>query len=623
VERVNAVRWSVEVNMVGLGHGSIMPLVKSQVEFYLETLLQLIRCDPLCSTSSKSLRRDIETVKSRVAAEGLSFLTKTLPKLGKALDLGLSSSLFSIPREFKSSHTNRSIPAFMQAYFKRVFDENGVLLDGASTEAVKHLRQCLFFWYKLELPYQPGDKMRVIASFIQTESELELASDTESDAIIAAASYVTRDVFAGFDPKDIIPRHGPGAVATGERLDSKWDFSRLYSGIHQVYPYYEYFVVGGSRELIDRLDWYKSLTRLDQGLAKVVLVPKDSRGPRLISCEPLEFQWIQQGLGRKLMSHLESFWMTKGNINFTNQSVNQELAKESSLSDAYSTIDLKDASDRVSTELVSRVFSQTPGLLGALLACRTSATTLPDGSVQGLKKYAPMGSALCFPVEAYIFWVLIVATMARELRLPPRLVGKRVFVYGDDIIIPRDWAHVSIQTLERFALKVNTSKCCITGPFRESCGFDAFKGEKVTPIRGKKLWTGRRSDGAAYASYISIMNSLHESGYESASLYLRKRIEEVYGLIPHGTSFSSFPCIQVTSPEEAEEFNLLHFKSRVSSRYQRVEFQLLTLKSRRLVSKLDGWPRMLRDVVSPSYDDPQAIVLPRSMSIKRGWASVY
>lgn len=577
---------------------------KSQFEFYLDLVCDLIRSDPLGLTSSKSLRRDIETVQSRYRHEGLSFLTKTLPKLGKALDQGLMSSRFSIPEEFKRSHESGSIPAFLQAYFKRVFDGSGYLLDSADPSVVQHLRQILFFAYKLEVPYQVKDEARVIESFIQTESELQLPSDEESNSILAAASYITRTVFSEFNPKDIVPRHGPGAVATGERLENKWVFSRLFRGIHQVYPYYEYFIVGGARELIDRLVWYKSLERLDEGRAKVVLVPKDSRGPRLISCEPLEYQWIQQGLGRKLMMHLESFWMTKGNINFTLQEINQDLALSSSLDDAFSTIDLKDASDRVSVALVERVFSQTPELLKALLACRTTATTLPDGRVIPLSKYAPMGSALCFPVEAYLFWVIMVAAICREYRLQPREVGKRLYVYGDDIVIPREWSSLCIQTLERFALRVNRTKCCIQGPFRESCGVDAFKGHQVQPARLRKLWTDRPGDGTAYAAYIALANRLGEKGYSSTANLIWGKLEKCYGPIPHGTRQASYPCKIVSDPEEAEAYNLKYFKTRNSSRYQRREFRVNLVKSKKLTTRLDGWLRLARNIVMGSGDDP-------------------
>jgi len=590
----------------------------------------LIQCDPL-HTSRKDLRADINTLVFRTEHEGLSFLTKTLPKLGKALDQGLMSGSFNLPREFHHSHELASIPAFMQEYFKLLFNELGELLDSASPDAVKHLRQVLYFAYKLETPYSVEDEERVISNFIQTEQELEFGSDHRTSQVIENAARITARIFEDFDPKDISPRHGPGAVATGERLDAKWDFSRLYRDIHQVFPYYDYFIVGKGRELLDRLEWYKSLTRLDHGQAKVVLVPKDSRGPRLISCEPLEFQWIQQGLGRKLMSHLERNYFTKGQINFTFQKVNQRLAIEGSLlSGSWSTIDLKEASDRVSLELVRAVFKDCPGILRALEACRTTETKLPDGRILSLKKYAPMGSALCFPVESYIFWVLMVSSEVSGGYKPSdspywssiKRVGEKIYVYGDDIIIREDMALRCIHHLERFALKVNVSKCCITGPFKESCGIDAFKGTVVTPLRLRKLWSGRVSDGTAYVAYVSLANALLQKGYKDTSDMIWEYLERVYGAIPYGTQNSSFPCRVISDPDEAERFNHARFRSRWNSRYQRLEFLVSNVLPKRKKSILNGWLRLTRDILMPQFGDPTDIVVPRSIRIKRGWAAV-
>jgi hypothetical protein len=591
----------------------------SHSEDYLDLVLSVLDQDPLGLHSRKDLDHDRRTLCDRFEAEGLSFLTKTLPLLGKALDLGLVETRLCVPREFKRAHQSTGIPAFLQAYFKRVFDVSGVLLESADPDAVKHLRQVLFMLYKLELPYSETAEQRVIANFVATERELELGSDSATDDLLAAASYIVRDVLVGFDPKDILPKHGPGAVATGEKLEEKWFFSRLYSAIHQVYPYYEYYIVGWGRELMDRLDWYRSLERRETGVAKVVLVPKDSRGPRLISCEPLEYQWIQQGLGRKLVSHLESFWMTKGQINFTNQEINRKLALESSLTKEFATLDLKEASDRVSVDLVKRLFAHNEQMLKALLATRTTATKLPDGSIQSLAKFAPMGSALCFPVEALCFWAVAVAAVARRFRLQRQEVGRRVFVYGDDIIVPVDWAPTVIEALELVRLKVNKSKCCVTGSFRESCGMDAFRGVSVTPTRIKKLWVETRS-ASTFAAYVAFANQMQAKGYTRTADLVWGRLEELYGLIPYGTPTSPYPCKIVSNQPLARALNRGRVKARWNADYQRMEHRVWTLKSRKLDTVLDDWARALRNMVSGRLDEPTRVVVPSSTIIQRRWS---
>lgn len=601
---------------------------KSQFDITVDLFTAMIRRDPLSVTSSKHLRADIATLEWRSLHEGMSFLTKSLPRLGKALDGGLEESRFTIPGDFGSSHRNRSVPAFMQTYFNLVFDEEGFLRDDCPPEAVKHLRQICYFAYKLESPYDKATEETVITSFVDTDAELSSlvvpGSSEDSSPLevsrLRQIQLITKDVFDGLDPRDIVPRHGPGAVATGEKLESKWTFVRKYSGIHSVYPYYDYFVVGGAREIGDRLRWYRSLIPLDEGCAKVVLVPKDSRGPRLISCEPLEYQFIQQGLGRKLMSWLEASPLTAGRVNFTHQTINRDLALSSSQTREWATLDLKDASDRVSLDLVRKVFHLTD-LTKFLEACRSHKTLLPDGREVTLNKFAPMGSALCFPVEAYCFWVIVVATLVSH-GLPLRRAAQLVKVYGDDIVVPTEYAELSIQCLEEHGLRVNRAKCCIKGFFRESCGMDAFKGVCVTPQRMRKPWTSRSVDGTAYTAYVSLANSLQREGYEEAALLLWKELEEVYGTIPVGLETSPFPCRIVKCYDYAVRYNRKRFRTRFNRQYQKIEFRVKNLRAEVRDSVLDDWPRALRGLVSPVFGDPSKVSVPRLTSVGSGWRGV-
>lgn len=599
------------------------PLKSRAHELYVGLCQQLICSGPPCVRRSANLRKDLETLTSRVQCEGLSFLTKTLPRLGKWFDQLLVENEVSPPPGF-ATKKGSSIPAFMQAYFTLVLDDDGRVRDNADPAVVSHIRQVCFVLYKLELPYSSEQEESVVDSFVQNERKLDtLDLESQSD-LLGLAARITGTVFSEFDSEDITPRHGPGSVATGEKLEEKWVFTRKYSSIHSVYPYYKYFVVGGAREILDRLEWYKSLRPLDRGIAKVVLVPKDSRGPRLISCEPLEFQWIQQGLGRKISHFLEfESPLTRGHVNFTNQEVNRQHALESSSSGFMSTIDLKDASDLVSVQLVERIFSKNSALLKRLLACRTAATLLPNGVVLDLQKYAPMGSALCFPVEAYIFWCVCTSAVVSQLGLPLKKVASEIYVYGDDIVIPTAWVSVCIQHLELVGLVVNKSKCCIKGSFRESCGMDAFKGVQVTPIRLKAPWTDRCTDGRAYVSYLEFSNHMEAKGYDRVAFYVRGQLERIYGVLPRGTSFSSFPCVRVSTPEEAFEFNSKYFRRRWNSALQRFEFKMLRTTSKKVASCLDSWPRLLRQQVLPTETATSTIVVPRSMGIKRGWSAVY
>lgn len=591
----------------------------SQVDFYVDLVSALILSDPL-ALSQKEAKRDAATIAARTSTESLSFLTKTLPKLGKAVDRGLEEGLLVPPAEFHLDRKQKGIPRFLAAYLSKVFNETGALRTNADPNALKHIRTVCYLMYKLEAPYRDDQINRVVDGFVKNEAEMLNQDLTPLNPILGHAKSIIGSVFNGFDPKDIVPRHGPGAVSTGERGAEKWSFKRLYDCIHQVYPYYDYFVVGGADELRDRLGWYKTLERTPSGCAKVVLVPKDSRGPRLISAEPLEFQYVQQGLGRKMMSHLESHWLTRGHVNFTDQSINAQHALRSSQNREYATLDMKDASDLVSLELVRRLFPE--DLFRYLEGTRSSSTILPDGRVVKLSKFAPMGSALCFPVEAVCFWALMVAGVSYTHGIPFNVVAKSVFVYGDDIVVPTSWADECIQYLEMAGLKINRDKCCIHGFFRESCGVDAFKGVDVTPPRVRKPWSRSISDGSAYAAYVSLLNNVRARGYALAAELLHREIEAVYGTLPYGLPNSSYPAIHVGSPTRAEALNRDKVRWRFNRKLFRQEFLVRTIENRKVSHGLDGWQRLLRDQLQPPLHDPDRDVLLRSSRIKRRWRPV-
>lgn len=595
----------------------------SQVETLAGLCASLVGTDPLGITSARSLQRDLASFESRVRCEGLPYLTRALPALAKALDQALVTNVFCVPNGFKRAHKGCSIPAFMQTYFKAVVNDDGTIRDDANVGAIAHLRQVLYFVYKYEVPYTEELTGKVVDSFVNNERDLELNGETYEHPLVSGASYIIRDVLEGFDPKDVVPKHGPGSVATGEKGEEKWQFSRKYRQIHRVYPYYTYFVAGGGREVLDRLDWYRSLRPEESGVAKVVLVPKDSRGPRLISCEPLEYQYIQQGLSRSLTGWLERHRLTRERVNFSSQEFNRQLALVGSKTGEWATLDLKDASDLVSMALVRKLFQHNEQVLECIGAVRSSATVLPDGRRVVLAKHAPMGSAMCFPIMALSCWAIIVSAVARATRTSAVSVGRLVYIFGDDIVVPTEWAQVSMQALELCGLRVNRDKSCISGGFRESCGLDAFRGVEVTPTRLKTVWSGKRSDGKALESYASIANNLFAKGYTRTASLIRDMLVRTYGPLPYGTRQSAYPCIWVDDAWEATVRNTGLFRTRYSQEYQRLEFRVNVTVRGYGTSELDGWNRLLRFETTGVGDYPDRVDSLVSTKVRQGWQAVF
>jgi len=485
--------------------------------------------------------------------------------------------------------------------------------------------------YKLKLPYDTKTESSVVDSFVQTQTELENLEfpDCVSPILSGATSFIAR-LFGGLDVRDIIPRHGPGAVSTGEEVGEKSNFSRIFRHTEMMYPFTEYFMLG-LNQVTDQLDWIQSRELLDHGTASVVLVPKDSRGPRLISKEPLELQWIQQGIQRLLYQWIEEHQLTSGRINFTNQEINRSLALSSSRTGKYVTLDMKDASDRVTLKLVERLFSGTE-LLSALKACRSSFTRLPDGKEVRLSTFAPMGSAVCFPIEALCFYALAVSV----LHMHGRRGDPDVYVYGDDIIVKREDYPLLLQYFPLVGLRFNEAKCCVAGFFRESCGCDAFMGVDVTPTRLRATWNHRDvREASELLSYVELSNALHIKGYWGTSTMIQRMVERRYGVLPYvrepykyldragRININASPLIGWYRAHVNESVaNTGRVKCRFSTTLHRIEYRNWIIRPVRKTYEVDGWRECLRVLNTGSTRSATgSYALPHRICLRRGWAA--
>lgn len=202
---------------------------------------------------------------------------------------------------------------------------------------------------------------------------------------------------------------------------------------------------------------------------EIVLVPKNAKTHRVIAKEPHVNSFLQKGFGVTIRDKLR----IRAGIDLTDQSSNQRLAQEGSLTGFLATIDLSGASDTISKELVHYLLPNDWYLALASLRC-------PFGRLEGewifYEKFSSMGNAYTFELESLIFWAL--ADSAVTIFGGDRTVS----VYGDDIIVPSS-AYDFVATVISFAgFRVNSSKSFSSGPFRESCGKDYFFGILVRPI---------------------------------------------------------------------------------------------------------------------------------------------
>jgi hypothetical protein len=541
-------------------------------------------------------KADIDGFIDRVDHEGISFLTVVLPRIGKALDRYFALAEWVTPEGFETSlwHYSQSsetehlvavsanselqIPIFLGSAIKAALRGN--------SQAVDCVRQLSYLFYKLEVQFDEETVDLFLNQFEKTDLELGQAINCQDDKVlqlIADMKTIIARVLGNTDPRDIRPYHGSGSTACHTANWDKWHKIRYYPKLDNFFPYSDYFFFSPTH-LVDELDKLSNSQNCNPQ-ARVCLVPKDSRGPRIISCEPAELMYIQQGLMRLLYRTIESHYSTSGQINFTDQSINRDLARLASINDEKCTIDLKDASDRVSLDLVRRVFP--PNWVEALEACRSEETLLPDGRLVKLNKFAPMGSSCCFPVEALVFWACAKAAIHRRY---PRS-RDNVYVYGDDIITESYLYETVVIGLSRIGLLVNLDKSFVKGPFRESCGGDYHKGYEVTPIRIKEAFDSR---GTGLSTCADLCNNfVHKFGYEDA-LPLIRIIEEEVGYVYPRTELS-YPNTVRVAPCASND---VLFGRRWNKNLQRYEHRILTLSSKALAKRAPSWGELLRKELS-------------------------
>lgn len=250
---------------------------------------------------------------------------------------------------------------------------------------------------------------------------------------------------------------------------------------------------------------------------KFFTVPKTALVRRSCAKEPSLNSYYQLGLGRVMRGRLKG----RGIDLDDGQDIHRRVACEASKSDAFCTIDLSSASDTVCTALVRHVLP--PGWFYHLQDLR-SRTTEIGGRRVVLEKFSSMGNGFTFELETAIF-TAIALSVAPWLR-----PGVDLFVYGDDIIVPKDVGSDVIWALKFCGFIPNPEKTFVTGLFRESCGGDFFGG---APVRAHFL----KKEPNEPQEYISLANGIRRLitnfGEDSAvSIRLRRSWFAVLDCIP-------------------------------------------------------------------------------------------
>lgn len=250
---------------------------------------------------------------------------------------------------------------------------------------------------------------------------------------------------------------------------------------------------------------------------RIVTVPKNAKTDRVIAIEPHMNMYIQKGIGAVIRRRL-----LRAGIDLNDQTLNQRLAREASLSGDLATIDLSAASDTISMELVQQLLPDDWFL--AIKLTRSPVGVLPDGRQITYQKVSSMGNGFTFELESLIFWALLLSVVEATCRGAEHRIG----VYGDDLILPCDSVPFFLDVLKFVGFKTNPKKSFWSGPFRESCGKHYFKGFDVSPFyiredvnttmryfwlaNSIRRWAGNRfaygCDGRLESAYRTVLRFL-------------------------------------------------------------------------------------------------------------------
>jgi hypothetical protein len=585
-------------------------MVKSLMHFWQIMLAEAgMRCG-VCTI------RDAKTAADRFEHEGFSFLTITLPTFAKSLERSLALGRVD-PSAFVGFEKRRprGVPVFLQGLLDLVFDEeDGRLLDVPSVDAIDSLRQLTMLFGKLKVECTERRKRLAFAKYVETDDQVREAdlarTESQKDDFRRIASLlfqpILNEVEKSIYRREIWPKHGPGKTA--DRIEGNFKFaqSTWTTRLEQIFPFEEYAQLGIKypfldEEGLDFVTWHGPDTEVP---AQCTDVPKTLKAPRLIAKEPTCNQYLQGGLREAVVAGIEDNQILCQLIGFADQEPNRFAAEWGSVFGDLATLDLSDASDRVSNQHVYDLLFQHGLLWEAVQACRSWKVDVPGHGVLHVSKFASQGSSLTFPAEAMVFLTVIFVTIEKRLRgsgvIKRHLSMKdissfvdRVRVYGDDIIVPTEYAVPVAEALEAYGLKVNFDKSFWTGKFRESCGGDYYDGEDVTPIRCKRIFPASLDNAEEIASIVALRNGLYRRGWWQSVMFLDDWIR---GLTP-------FPIVEDTSPLEGRTSVCFGYQIQRTSRGTQAPLvKGLRLETVEPKSKLDGTPALVKFLLKRSKD---------------------
>ncbi|DAD50617.1 TPA_asm: RNA-directed RNA polymerase [ssRNA phage SRR6960507_1] len=433
-------------------------------------------------------------------------------------------------------HEHADYQSILGTFLAPIRDYIEVFFNDLSPYAFRYINQFLSFMGRTTLRDTTLADVALSDYYI---GESRLRDVVYDETILQGINHILKDWLSGFRLDDLNPRHGPGGVAESGRIPQHQKYQNLGMDDRLWYLLKDSNV----EECIPRSAETKSVTRR----SKVTFVPKSMNSMRTICMEPTSLMYFQEACSDKIDSYFQSHTYLREIIDLHDQSRNRIMAAEGSIYDTKATIDLSSASDSVSWRLVKSVFAGTQYYKACLLT-RSLSMTLPDNNCIRPEKFAPMGSAMCFPTQCLIFAGICELVVRRRGFRNWRNIFS---VYGDDIIIQRCFADDVIKILTSLGFIVNQSKSFVSSRFKESCGGEYYSGYDVTPVRIPRKYAGgpiNKANPGSFPLLIDLANECYHRKWKTARAFLiRKLLELPRGLRPRFDEESSLISDQPTN----------------------------------------------------------------------------
>jgi len=609
----------------------------------------------------RQLERDENRLLSAVQTRGLRFILIDMPAFSKHFDRCLADGRLTasgIPH-FGTLRSS-PVPVFLQGLVMRVFEKNGMLTSNPCINSIFMIRQLLNAAKKIEMDCPEKVRESTLNRYIEQERSIRPPSlnwhgggfDHRPNLVLHSSSHGSGELslcghsllenepaaefldvvhaiadrvcssFGSFEPNDYRFKHGPGAVADAIGGKFKYEFPTWSQQLERVFPYADFGFANFGH-------WADS-TALSEVASddvipsKVLTVRKSQKAPRIIAKEPTANMWCQQAV-RDFLERAVADSPIISAISFRDQTNNGRMALEASASETHWTVDLSDASDRLSLWLVERLFRANLTLLNAFQSSRSGYSSVPLKDKDVLisnKKFAPQGSATTFPVQTITFAILAVSSVIytrgwKVTRANIVRASKEVQVYGDDSLIPADSGRAYVSLLTYCGLTVNYAKTYGTGKFRESCGVEAYDGVDVTPAYIKVPYT--ESDPTSVSSVVECSNNFfmkfmwHSAAYLESTLprWVRNHLAVVGPEVgPFG--LNSFSGTNIPSVN----------KTRWNASLQREEYLALSVNTKVTRSQPGGLGHLLQYFTEAPRQDTQwesGVGSRPSSSLRKKW----